>query len=83
MQPNLVTRGGELEKELERMRKAALMLSVQIERAEGLVRKGDEGEGEEDEGEEDEGEEEGDERMEDAEDEEGIAERLARLVDGI
>ena len=78
MQPNLVTRGGELEKELERMRKAALMLSVQIERAEGLVRKGDEGEGEEDEG-----EEEGDERMEDAEDEEGIAERLARLVDGI
>ena len=37
IQPNLVTRGGELDRELERMRVLALRLSVQIERAKGLL----------------------------------------------
>ena len=37
VQPNLVTRGGELDRELERMRGLALRLSVQIERAKGLL----------------------------------------------
>ena len=39
MQQNLVTRGGELDREMERMRGLALKLSVQIERAGGLVGK--------------------------------------------
>ena len=48
MQQSLVTRGGELDREMERMRGLALKLSVQIERAGGLVGKVGEEEEEED-----------------------------------